>query len=190
MSNENTPRSAVERYLNWLEDPESIIDKEAVEAARRRFLSESDPISRLHAAAEVAKVETADENAIVEAFITHARAYADSEGIPVAAFQALNVPDDVLERAGFSLAPTGRGRRRTRRRGQRPSVSAETLKATVAEMPEKFTLAQLADRAGGGSPGTVKKAIDELIAEGRAERLGPDPNHTGRGRAPTLYAKR
>ena len=37
---------------------------------------------------------------------------------------------------------------------------------------------------------TVRKAVDELIAEGRAAKLGPAPDHQGPGRAPTLYELR
>ena len=57
-------------------------------------------------------------------------------------------------------------------------------------MPRQFTLAQLAGKAGGGSPVTVRKAVDELIAEGFVAKLGPDANHTGPGRAPTIYELR
>ena len=31
------------------------------------------------------------------------------------------------------------------------------------------------------------KAVDDLISEGKARRIGPKPDHHGRGRAPTLY---
>jgi DNA-binding Lrp family transcriptional regulator len=69
-------------------------------------------------------------------------------------------------------------------------VSVATLKATVSDLPKRFTLARLADRAGGGSPATVKKAVDELVEAGVVVRIGPDPDHSGPGRAPTLYEQR
>src|SRR5699024_1699468 len=57
MTNDTTPQEAVERYLNWLEDPSSAVDQEAVAAARRSFLSETNQIARLHAAAELSRIE-------------------------------------------------------------------------------------------------------------------------------------
>ena len=47
-------------------------------------------------------------------------------------------------------------------------------------MQTNFTLAQLADKAGGGSPATVRKAVEELVADGRVAKLGPDPDHQER----------
>jgi hypothetical protein len=69
-------------------------------------------------------------------------------------------------------------------------VSVAAIKSVAVQMPKQFTLGQLADKAGGGSPVTVRKAVDELIAEGRAAKLGPAPDHQGPGRAPTLYELR
>jgi hypothetical protein len=68
-----------------------------------------------------------------------------------------------------------------------PQVPVSTIKAVAVQMPKQFTLAQLADRAGGGSPATVRKAVESLVDEGRVRNLGPMPDHQGPGRAPTLY---
>lgn len=191
MADEMTPRTAVQRYLNWIADPESVVDKDAVENARRAFLTETDQLSRLHAAAALETALKADEDQILEDFVTNARAYAEEEDIPVEAFQALKVPDEVLTRAGFSVARSKRGQSRSRRgrRSQRPSVSVGTIKEAVGAVGKRFTLAELAEAAGGGAQGTLKKAVDELVAEGKVTRVGPDPDHAGRGRAPILYEK-
>ena len=123
--------------------------------------------------------------------------YADAEQIPTSAFEALGVGVDVLKQAGFAVATPTRGRRPSTSSSpapiqssgapRAPQVSVAAIKAAAAQMPKQFTLAQLADKAGGGSPVTVRKAVDELIAEGRAAKLGPAPDHQGPGRAPTLY---
>jgi len=42
----------------------------------------------------------------------------------------------------------------------------------------------------GGSPMTIRKALNELIADGTIERLGPDPDHHELGRAPIVYEVR
>jgi predicted ArsR family transcriptional regulator len=56
----------------------------------------------------------------------------------------------------------------------------------MLERTEPFTVAE-ATGAVGGSPMTVKKALDELIEAGRIERLGPVSDWSGRGRAPNAY---
>ncbi len=193
-----TPESAVRRYLAWIDDPASAIDEESVERAEAAFASASDPIDRLHAAAARERAKAADVSSIATDFVAHARSYAEVEGIPVEAFRTLGVADDVLAEAGFAV-PSSRGRRgpaagartQTRPSGPRaPQIPVAQIKSVVDQMPKQFTLAQLADRAGGGSPVTVRKAVDELINEGRAAKLGPDTNHTGPGRAPTIYELR
>lgn len=194
-----TPESAVRRYLAWIDDPASVVDEGAVERAEAAFAAASDPIDRLHAAAAREKARVADVDSIAREFVAHARSYAEGEGIPVEAFRSLGVGDDVLAEAGFAV-PSSRGRRgpaagarRATRPGgapRAPQISVAQIKGVADQMPKQFTLAQLADKAGGGSPVTVRKAVDELIAEGRAAKLGPDANHTGPGRAPTIYELR
>jgi hypothetical protein len=34
---------------------------------------------------------------------------------------------------------------------------------------------------------TVRKAIEQMVESGNVERLGPDPQYRGRGRAPIRY---
>ena len=189
-----SPEAAVRRYLAWLDDPSSAIDEVAVRRADDAFAQASDPIGRLHAAAARERARSADVDAIRSAFVSNARQYADSEGIPVEAFRALGVDDSVLAEAGFSVPLTRSGRSRRGSTGMAkprgPQVSVAELKAVSVDLPKRFTLAQLAERAGGGSPATVRKAVDELIAEGLATKIGPAENHTGPGRAPTIYELR
>ncbi len=200
MSEAATPESAVRRYLAWIDDPASAVDQAAIERAEAAFASASDPIDRLHAAAARERARAADVESITSDFVAHARGYAEAEGIPVEAFRSLGVSDDVLAEAGFAV-PSSRGRRgpaagsgrrvNARPAGPRaPQIPVAQIKAVADQMPKQFTLAQLADKAGGGSPVTVRKAVDELIAEGRAAKIGPDTNHTGPGRAPTIYELR
>ncbi|MCB0976480.1 MAG: hypothetical protein KDB02_03380, partial [Acidimicrobiales bacterium] len=190
MSDNQTPESAVRRYLGWLDDPRSVVDEAAVARADAAFAAASDPIDRLHAAAARERARAADVDRIIADFVANARAYADAEGIPVEAFRALGVDDEVLARAGFAVPLTGRGRNKSGRTSARPAtarspqVSVATIKSTAAGGPKRFTLAQLAERAGGGSPATIKKAVDELIVEGLAVNIGADPTHQGPGRAP------
>ncbi|MGQ0618176.1 MAG: hypothetical protein ACT4PW_14505 [Acidimicrobiia bacterium] len=159
----------------------------AVQAAK-------DPIDRLHALADLEHAQQADGDRLTEDFVIHSKAYAEAQGVPVSAFTQMGVSSDVLARAGFDV-----GRRRGRPRkaagggagaasaGGRARVGIEDIKAVTSRMPKQFTLADLADKAGGGSPATVRKAVDELIVSGKAKKVGPKPNYSGRGRAPTVY---
>ncbi|HYI61740.1 MAG TPA: hypothetical protein VEW93_08045 [Acidimicrobiales bacterium] len=186
-----SPEAAVRRYLEWLDDPTSLVDAEAVAKAEAAVAEAADPLSRLHALADLEHARQADSEAVTADFVAHAQAYAEAQSIPLSAFRAAGVEDEVLRRAGFEV-----GGRRGRRAGARPAggpgsrapkVSIEELKAATLRMPRQFTLAELAEAAGGGSPQTVRKAVDELIAAGKARSLGPKPDHHGRGRAPTVY---
>lgn len=182
---------AVRRYLLFLEDPASLVDEDAVRRAEAAVESAGDPLARLHALADLEHARQADSDAVTEDFVAAAKEYAEAQSIPLAAFRAAGVPDDVLRRAGFEVG--GRSRSGGARSGagapraRAPRVSIEELKSATLRLPKQFTLAELADAAGGGSPQTVRRAVDELIAEGKARSLGPKPDHHGRGRAPTLY---
>lgn len=191
-----TPEDAVRRYLAWIDDPDSAVDHDAVAAAEAAFAAAEDPIEKLHAAAARERASAADIASLERDFVAHAKAYADAEQIPAAAFAALGVGSDVLVRAGFAVA-SGRGRRGLSTADltakaptaapRAPQVPASQIKAVALQMPKRFTLAQLADRAGGGSPATVRKAVEELIAEGKVANVGPATDHQGPGRAPTVY---
>ncbi len=191
MSPAASPEAAVRRYLQWLEDPASLVDADAVAHAEAAVAAAGDPLERLHALADLEHAREADADAVTEDFVAHARGYAESESIPAAAFQASGVPDDVLRRAGFEVGGRRRRSSGSRSRGgggsRAPKVSIEELKAATLRLPKQFTLADVATEAGGGSPQTVRKAVDEMIAEGKARSLGPKQDHHGRGRAPTLY---
>jgi hypothetical protein len=184
-----TPEDAVRRYLLWLEDPESIVDEAAIAQAEAAVAEAGDPLARLHALADLEHARAADSAGVTADFVAHAKAYADAQSIPLAAWEALGVPTEVLRQAGLL---GGRGRRssggRTGGSGSRaPKVAIEELKAAARRLPKRFTLADVAREAGGGSPQTVRKAVDEMIASGQVRSLGPKPDHHGRGRAPTLY---
>ena len=99
------------------------------------------------------------------------------------------MPTDVLARAGFAVragrpagtTATGAPRQRA------PRVSLDVIKAAAVRLPRQFTLNDLAEKAGGGSQGTLRRAVDDLVAEGKVRKVGPVPNYRGRGRAPILY---
>ena len=155
------PELSVRRYLAFLDDPSSAVDQDAVASAEAAFAGAADPLSRLHAAADLEKARSADAGALEADFIRDAKAYAEAQDIPAAAFTAVGVPSSILAKAGLGAAG-GRGPgsvRRSSGAARSPQVPVSHLKAVAGQMPKRFTLSQLADRAGGGSPATVRKAV-------------------------------
>jgi hypothetical protein len=189
MPGASSPEAAVRRYLQYLEDPSSLVDADAVARAEAAVEAAADPLARLHALADLEHARQADAEGVTADFVAHAKDYAEAQSIPVAAFRALGVADDLLRRAGLDTgARRGRGATAGGAPRQRaPKVSIDELKAATMRLPKQFTLAELAEAAGGGSPQTVRRAVDELIEAGKARSLGPKTDHHGRGRAPTVY---
>ena len=144
----------------------------------------SDPIARLKAVAALETARAVDGSVFEEGFVRHARSWAEAEGIPAAAFRTMGVPDAVLARAGFEDARRrskgGRGATRAK------STSTETIQEWVLATRSSFTLSDVQAQVGG-SPVTIKKAIDELTDSGKLMNLGAVTDHTGRGRAPYHY---
>jgi hypothetical protein len=183
------PEEAVRRYLLHLEDPSQLVDEAKVADAQAAVEQAKDPLDRLKALAILEHARQPDTREVERDFIAHAKAYADSESIPLSAFREMGVPADVLAQAGFAVRSarpagttvTGAPRQRA------PRVPLDVIKAAAVRLPRQFTLNDLAEKAGGGSQGTLRKAVDELVADGKLRKVGPVPNYRGRGRAPTLY---
>lgn len=187
------PEGAVRLYLLYLEDPNKLRDETAIQKKTQAVLDAKDPIEKLKALGELERVAKVDEAPLREGFIEHAKTWADSESVPVSAFRELRVSDETLREAGFDVpvAPA-RGRRRgnsaegTRQRAK--AVPAEDIKAYILDQKGTFLLADVMNGVGG-SPATVRKAVDELVEAGQVERLGPVPDYGGRGRAPIQYSR-
>jgi hypothetical protein len=97
----------------------------------------------------------------------------------------------VLRRAGFRSVTSG-GRRSTRRRtttatkpaNARSRVSADEVRAAIPT--SSFTVKDLQETSGA-SAAVVRRVISEEVNAGRLTDQGADPDHTGPGRAPTIY---
>jgi hypothetical protein len=182
----------VRRYLIFLEDPAMLRDTSAIEEQARMAREAEDPIAKLRALAEAERLSTVDGEALRSAFVERAHAWAEENRIPVGAFKELRVPIDVLRQAGFDLGQRRRAKRRptagagTPRRGT--AVSAQVIKQTMLAFAEPFTLAEVIAKIGGSSA-TARKAADDLVAKHELIKLSPDPNHSGRGRAPFRYGR-
>jgi hypothetical protein len=188
--------ASVRQYLLYIEDPSSLRDESEIQKKTQAVLDATDPIDKLKALAELERVAKIDEGPLREGFVTHAKDWAAAQSIPVKAFQELKVPDDVLQEAGFELpaAPARRGRRpggpaasADGGRQRAKAVPVDAIKGWVLDQKGTFVLSDV--QAGvGGSPATVRKAVEELVEAGQVEKLGPMADYQGRGRAPIQYS--
>ncbi|HEY7069535.1 MAG TPA: hypothetical protein VH479_05455 [Acidimicrobiales bacterium] len=188
---------AVRRYLVFLDDPRKLRDEAAIQRLTQAVLVADDPIDKLKALAELERAAQVDEKSVRDGFVEHARAWAEAEDVPVTAFRELGVPDDALRDAGFDV-PAGPPRRARAGRASATgsesgrvrarAVPVDAIKAHVLSLDGPFVLSDVMNGVGG-SPATIRKAVDELVDAGQVARLGPVPDHNGRGRAPVRYTR-
>jgi hypothetical protein len=177
---------AVRLYLLALEDPSKLRDDAKIKKLEAQVASAKDPIDKLKAYAELERAEAVDISGYRADFVKNARSWAQANGVSAAAFAALGVPAEDLRAAGIIGGGRARSRSTAPAGPRRSRVTIEDIKARIPAGP--FTVKQL-EAASGGSPGTVRKAISELLAAGGLEDLGSDPGHASRGKAPTLYRR-
>jgi hypothetical protein len=182
--------TAVRDYLRALQDPNSLRDDDKIKELTDKLSSSQDGVERLRLRQMLSDAETPSIERYEESFVTHARAWADEQGIGVKAFTDEGVTPDVLRRAGFNVG-TGRGRRArgqatTATRTRRSRVTAEDVRAAIPS--GTFTIKTLQDTSGA-SPAVVRKVVAEEEQAGRLRNEGTDPDHRGPGRAPILYRK-
>lgn len=189
---------AIRRYLEFLDDPSSALDEAKVAELEAKVAAASDPIEKIHLASDLHRARQVDGAALRRGFVAVARRWAEAQGIVPEAFRTLGVPDDDLRAAGFDL-PRVRGRRAevgTEPPGgggtpvsRAPRATIDDIRAAAQSFDGPFTIADLRDRAGG-SPATVRKALDAMVAEGSVDALGPTPGWPGPGRPPLRFARR
>lgn len=178
--------SAVRNYLVALRDPSSLRDDDSIAALTQQLESSTDELERLRLRQQLLDHETPSIERFEDDFVTHAKAWADEQGVGAKAFEAEGVPAQVLRRAGFSV---GRGRQGGRRQSSGRTRTRVTVDEVRAAIPRgSFTIKKLQE-ASGASPAVVRKVVQEELAEGRLQEKGTDPDHRGPGRAPTLYRK-
>jgi hypothetical protein len=182
----STAEQAVRMYLIALSDPSSLVDQEQIAALEKQLHDTDDQLERVVVRQQLMEARKPSVERSEDAFVTHAKAWADERGVTARAFTEEGVPAAVLRRAGFSVAG-GRGRPagRSQRGGQRRSrVTVDQIRAAIPK--GTFTVKMLED-ASGASVASVRKVISEELSGGRIKAQGPDPDHRGPGRAPTLY---
>lgn len=177
--------NAVRNYLTALKDPSSLRDEQRIAQLETELGESSDRIGRVMLRQQLLDARNPASHGYEEAFATHAKAWADDHGISAAAFLAEGVPSPVLRRAGFSVAPArqdGQGRRASNRSG----VSAEQVRQSL---PTGTFTAKSVQESTGASAAVVRRVIHQEVDAGNVTTSGPDPDHQGPGRAPTLYRR-
>ncbi|MGH3921865.1 MAG: hypothetical protein ACRDTT_03135 [Pseudonocardiaceae bacterium] len=185
-----TAETAVRSYLIALNDPTALRDDAQLADLQRRLAESTDTITRLELRQKIMETEEPQLERYEADFVTHAKEWADHNGISPKAFLAEGVDVSTLRRAGFSVPgargrPASTGRTRTTTRTRSRVTTAEVRSA----IPKgTFTIKHLQERSGA-SPAVVRKAVQEEIVEGRVKEMGTDPDHRGPGRAPVLYER-
>ena len=181
---------AVRRYLEFLADPAVAVDGARVAQLETALASSNDVIAKLKLHGELERARQGDVAELRSAFARHARAWAQRHDVSVEAFRALGVSDIALAESGFDLGRSIRAKStpvaRAGRAQRSSNVSATTIREAILGRAGTFTLASVMAEAGG-SPGTIRKVVDELEADGRVRNEGADPQHSGRGRSPHLF---
>ena len=190
--------TAVRRYLQWLTDPSALRDTDRLADLESELADTADPIDRLKLLSSIERLSKVDGDEVKMGFIRHARDWAVANEVSVGAFRALGVEDVMLEAAGLversarrqrssgatsggsTAAPAGKTGSRA------PMVPIATIIDHVRGIAVPFTLTDVMG-AVGGSPATVRKAVEQLVSEGTVRSEGPATNHHARGRAPIVY---
>lgn len=185
----STAESAVRTYLQALKDPLSLRNDDEIADLEGRLESSGDQVQRVLLRQKLLDARAPSVDQYEAAFVKHAKAWADDQGVSASAFAAEGVPAHVLRRAGFRVRG-GRGRAATTRRrttGTRTRVSSEEVRNSI---PAKgtFTIKQL-EELSGASTGVVRKVVQEELGAGKLKEAGADPDHKGPGRAPVLYRR-
>lgn len=179
-----TTESAVRNYLVALKDPTAMRDEGRINDLRQRLESTDDQLERVQLRQQIQDAERPSIEHFEEQFVAHAKAWADEHGVTAAAFAEEGVSDAVLRKAGLARGRAQGARRRGTARA--PRVSAQEVRAGIPR--GAFTIKHLQERTGG-SIATVRNVVKEAEQQGLIVAQGTDPDHTGPGRAPTLYKR-
>ncbi|MBW3604165.1 MAG: hypothetical protein KY460_04480 [Actinobacteria bacterium] len=183
-----TQEAAVRNYLLSIRSPGALRDESAIATLQSKLDQSNDELERLQLRQQLLDSETPSLERYEDAFVEHAKQWADSTGVSADAFLAEGVPAAVLRRAGFRGVGGGRRRASSRSSGAkattRSRVSSDEVRNAIPT--GTFTVKDLQERSGA-SAAVVRRVIAEEVEAGNVSDEGPDPDHTGPGRAPAVY---
>ena len=188
---QKTIEDGIRSYLDGLgQSDKPVVDREAVKNLKAQIRDETDSLNKLKLLVALQDEEAGhlpDRSGDQAVFVAEAKAWADGEGIPASAFQALGVPDEVLAQAGFTItvAPA-RSAPRASSGSRAPRIPFADVQAAALKLGAEWKLSDLASLLDR-DVATARNYLAKLIQEGDVTIIGDDPHHDGRGRAPKLY---
>lgn len=178
---------AVRDYLVSLREPSALRDENLIARLQKQLDESDDQLERLQLRQQIIEADTPNMDAYEEAFTTHAKAWAEKSGVSDKAFLAEGVPAATLRKAGFRNVGSGRSRAsESRSTSGRRRVSADQVREAIPK--GSFTVKDV-QQASGASSAVVRRVIQEEVDAGNVSEVGADPEHSGPGRAPTLYKR-
>ena len=183
-------QEAVRNYLISLRDPSALRDENAIADLHSRIDHTDDDVERLKLRQQLLELQNPPLDLYEAAFVDHAKAWAETTGVTADAFVAEGVPAGVLRRAGFRGVTNGRTRR-TRRSTARTTTGRRRVRADEvrAAIPTGTFTVKDVQEASGASAAVVRRVIGEEVDADSVTDQGPDPDHAGPGRAPTVYQR-
>ncbi len=182
-----TAEQAVRTYLTALKDPSALRDENEVAQLERQIDKTDDHVERLVLRQQLLEAKSPALERYEEGFVKHAKKWADDRGVTAEAFASEGVPPAVLRRAGFRVRGGRKAAPRKTSRARRSRVSADDVRKAIPR--GTFTVKRL-EESTGASPAVVRKVVQAEVEAGNLTEVGPDPDHRGPGRAPTLYKKK
>jgi hypothetical protein len=189
-----SPEGAVRLYLMFLANPDGLRDDAEIKRLETEANKAKDPIDKARALAALRRAKSVDGSVFRADFVRYAKRWAEDNDIPADVLSEMGVPRTDLVEAGLVTGGPRRGRppRATTSgttKTRAPQVRLETITAFVRELKGTFVLSDI-QKDAGGSPMTIRKAVDGLVSAGEVEKLGPQENWNGRGRAPIVYRRK
>jgi DNA-binding transcriptional ArsR family regulator len=187
--------AAVKAYLDYLNDPGSALNQDAITAAERAVAAATDVVEKVLALTRLEQVAEVDEETLRAGFVANVAAWCKRKGATGSALATFGVPVEVLVEARV-LTPASRDTagNGAREKQPRPNPVAparvDSLDEVVQLVPvgKDFRAAEFAAIIGRNIS-TARSHLSRLRARGVVEEVGPDPNWASRGAPPILYRR-
>ena len=177
-----TAEDAIRNYFLFKRDPKQLRDEAKIAQAKEALASTNDPIARIRARQAAKNAETVDGETYRLAFIEHVGVWAKENGVGADVLLAEGAASADLAAAGLKSGAGAAGRKRRR------AVPIDTIIAKAITYTAPFTKRQLMQDTDSSTAAT-KKAIDQMLSNNQLKAYPPDPNYSGRGRAPERFER-
>lgn len=178
---------AVREAILLYTDPHALKDDKKIRRLESEIEQETEPVKRVKKRAQLEKENHIDDKDIERRFVKYAKRWTKHYNVSVDSLRTEGgIPPRLLKRAGLSVRGAGPDKRTSYTgKGTKRVTQADVVKwLNKATTGSYFTLHDLQQHTGC-SAGTARSALgalgDRIVSE------GPDPNHTGPGRAPNVF---